>query len=806
MKLFPTSASEKIGLQTVLGRLAELVENDAAREVVRKASFLTDRVEIETALHTVAELQQCLRFDDPLPLKSIALPEDLLRRGRPEGAALGVDDFLGIRAVADSGKRTRAYFDRRSDKYPAIVDITGTMRTTPALSGTINEVLDDDGNIRDDASALLGRIRRDLLSSRGKLRSEVVAALKKVSSLGFAADDQPTLRAGRMVIPVRAEARRKIAGFVHDVSASGQTVYVEPTECLDLNNRIRELETAEIRELVAIRRALTDRVRDQLPNITHDATLLLKLDVIRAKARLANEMNACVPDLNSRGLMQLVSARNPELVIVFRSQDRDVVPMDLTLGDSFRTLVISGPNAGGKSVAMKTVGLCAAMLSLGIPIPVDERSSVCLFTSIMVDIGDEQSVEDDLSTYTSHLRNLNVILREATPSSLVLLDEFGAGTDPDEGAGIAQAILERLTVAGAFTIATTHHGALKVFAHSSDGTANGSMQFDLESLSPTFRFVEHVPGSSYASEIAVRVGIPEDVIGRARELIGAGSVRLEQLILDLEERNARLSSELDASARAAAEAEKGRERLLNRIEGLQEGRDEIKAQALIEAEAILEGARSHVERAVREIRESQADKQTTKRARSTIEEATTSVQKSISRLKVRKKSRKKAKQQIRSQMEGVDHSVSLREGDTVVLDDGETTGEVMEIAGKDVRVAFSGMQMRVAADRLRRVAKESPTPRGGHSRASANVVMSARISVDIRGFRVDEAIFEIQRFLDEAAASGLNRLEIIHGKGTGALRNAVDEYIQTRDDVLRRQDAPWNEGGPGVSIVIMKAG
>jgi DNA mismatch repair protein MutS2 len=803
VKLFPNSAAEKIGLTTVLKRLCELVDAEPTRDRILQSEFLPDSKSVEDELARVSELQNCLRFDDPLPLRVIIIPSDLPGRGRPAGAALDTEDFLSIRALAATVRLVGAYFDRRADKYPMIGDMVQGFATTPSVERSIGAVFDDDGQIRDNASPDLRMLRSDLARSRSKLRNQIVSALKRVSTEGFAADDQPTVRAGRLVIPVRAEARRKVSGFVHDVSATGQTVYVEPTECLDLNNRIRELETAHERELLAIRVRLTDEIRDQLSSIVGDSEILLRLDALRGKARLANEMNAVVPELNEDGLMHLVAARNPELAILFRNQSREVVPMDVTLDDDCRTLIISGPNAGGKSVAMKTVGLCASMLALGMPLPLDERSSVCLFTSVMVDIGDEQSVEDDLSTYSSHLKKLSTILSEADDRTLVLLDEAGTGTDPEEGAGIARAALEQLTRCGARTIATTHHGSLKIFAHDADQTANGSMQFDVESLLPTFRFQADIPGSSYASEIAARAGLPAAVVERAKTLIGEGKARVEQLIIDLEGRNVRLKEQLERSAAGAAALERERDQLAERVSRLQESRDEIRERAISEAETILDNANAAVEKAVREIRESQAARDTTRSVRKSLELAKTSVRKSRSSLTKRKKSRKKKD----SGPPVVALLKPISPGDLVTLDNGEARGEILEISGREVHVVFGDMQMRIDANRLTKVSEARPQSVKVSQFSSipgASTLAGARMRIDLRGRRVDEALAEVERFIDEGIRSNLDRLEILHGKGTGALRSSIDEYLHSRPDVLRREDAPWNEGGPGVSIVWLK--
>jgi DNA mismatch repair protein MutS2 len=427
------------------------------------------------------------------------------------------------------------------------------------------------------------------------------------------------------VIPVRAEARRKVPGFVHDVSGSGQTVYVEPAAVLDLNNEVRELEAERGREVRRILQAATQHLRSRLPQVQAGLDVLARLDELQARARLSNELDALVPELNADGLVRIVRGRNPALALHFRQQaaeggaPRAVVPLDLELSDARRTLVVTGPNAGGKSVALKTTGLLCLMASCGLPVPAAPGTSLPLFRALYVDLGDQQSIENDLSTFTSHLANLRRMLAEADAGSLVLIDEAGTGTDPSEGGALAQAALEALTARGARTLATTHHGTLKAFAHEAEGVENASMQFDQATLTPTYVFQMGVPGSSYAFEIAQRVGLDELVLARARDLVGEGKTALEDLIATFEARTQALAEELEAASSEARRAEQARKSFEGRDRALKERQAEIERAALADADRLLAEANARVERTIREIKEAQAAQEQTREARERLE-------------------------------------------------------------------------------------------------------------------------------------------------------------------------------------------
>ena len=818
MKVFPPAVEEKLGFDVLRARLDTLMLSRLGQERLAHMRLSNNLSRLRTELERVAELQDAFRFDDSVPLDNVLDIRDVIRRAAPEGAYLGPDDLVAVRLVLGTLRKTKQYFESRVEKYPKLVEAVSGITPLQGVEKRISEVVDDDGRVRDNASPELFRLRKLIIRRQAQLRDRLMGALRQAIGLGYATEEQPTFRNGRMVIPIRAEAKRKVQGFVQDTSATGQTVYIEPAECLDLNNEVRELEADEIREIERILRAITALVRENIEAIKEGVKILMQFDLLQAKAHLANQLNAVVPVLNEEGIIDIVQGRNPVLSLYFRrnrelGQDvRNVVPLDLQLGIDYHTLVITGPNAGGKTVAMKTVGLFALMLAFGLPLPVDEKSRFSLFDRLLVDIGDEQSLEEDLSTFSSHIANLKYMLKHANDRTLILIDEAGTGTDPAEGGAIAQAVLERLTTQRARTIATTHHGTLKVFAHEKAGVENGSMEFDQTTLSPTYRYKPGIPGSSYAFDIAQRMGLREQILKRARSLVGKQKTALEELIVTFEARTQEAEIRRHEAEKARKEAEEVRRSYQERFEKLEKERDRIQQAALMEAESIVERANAAVERTIREIKEAQAEKEATKAVRADLN----LFKKEVAKRRARAE-RQKAKRAVRkdlsrkNQLEAADASnvisSPIQIGDQVVLDDGSASAEVVEMDSHEVVVAFESMRIRVSRDRLTKVGgprKQKVTVRQFELAGETNVSsLGIQSTVDLRGQRVDEALQAVTRLIDEALAANLSSVEILHGKGTGALREAIHVYLAGRRDVKHFEDAPWNQGGAGVTIVTL---
>lgn len=803
MKPLSREDARKLGLDVVLERLQEHLVGEQSAELLSDPTPFSELDTLNAELSRVSEMQECLRFDDAFQLGDIPDIDPVLAQLGPSGLALEGTDLLLLARVARNSEEVAAYFVDRRESYPGVVTIFRDLPEASLPWREVEQALDEKGDIRDGASPTLSRIRKQLASARSSAREAAFSALKKASANGYATDEQPTIRGGRMVIPVRAEAKRKVSGFVHDVSSSGQTVYIEPAASLEANNRVRELELEDIRECHAIRVRLSEPFRTAKAHLKQACACLMAVDLLRAKARLANELEATVPLVGQDGQIAITQARNPELALVFRRDHpgRKVVPFDLSFGADHTMIIVSGPNAGGKSVTMKAVGLMAAMLALGLPIPVGEKSRFDLFSGIHLDIGDEQSMSDDLSTYTSHLRNMSRILEQADASSLVLIDEAGTGTDPEAGGATAQAILEELHRREVRTVVTTHYGPLKLFAHDTPGVQNASMTFDQERLEPTYEFAPGIPGSSYAREIAARSGIPKAIIARSAELVDSGQASAEALIQDLMQRNSSLQEALETAEKTRKILQTREKALQERLDQIHEERDQIRGKALASADQIMKEANRTIEKTIREIKESAADPERTKAARQKLESTKKKFEQGVQKTETKRKQRRKKKPSAAKEPAA---QGPIQVGDQVRMEDGQTVGQVMEISGKRAMVAFDSLQMKTELDRLVKVGrrpKQQVRVKQSATAGSNLNVASVGTRLDIRGKRADEALSEIVPFIDRALAAGVARVEIVHGKGTGALRAVLHEYLATQEGIRDFGEAPITEGGAGATHV-----
>ena len=824
MKTYPAALEDKLGFTVIREHLKAELMSPMGRERLDTMQTARTLKWMRAELERVAELQDAFRYDETVPLHHVYDLRDALRRAAPEEAYLDPADLKAIRLTLVTLRRLKRYFEARGADFPRLAYAVERITPLPDLEEHIQSILDEDGAIRDDASPELHRLRQQIRQRENELRDTLDRALRSAIGKGYATEEQPTIRGGRMVIPVRAEAKRKVDGFVHDTSATGQTVYIEPAACLQLNNAVQELKSDERREVERILRQATGHVRSQHGALSINLKVLTQFDLLQAKARLSNRLEAVVPKLNDDGIVDIHEGRNPALALHIESRDAsdapgdldgpdDVVPLDLTLGRDFRTLVITGPNAGGKTVAMKSVGLFSLMLAYGLPIPVAPHSSMPLFTHLMVDIGDEQSIEEDLSTFSSHVSNLRRMLSDADANTLVLIDEAGTGTDPEEGGALAQAMLERLTDTGTRTIATTHHGTLKVYAHEAEHVQNGSMEFDQKTLRPTYRYQQGIPGSSYAFEIAQRMGLDASVLERARTLAGEQKSAMEDLISTFEQRNQALEDDLYEARKAREDAEKERKRLEQKRRKLIKERDKFRQQALEEAERIVQGANARIEQTIKEIKEAEAEKEATKAARERLEDYKEELhdekEETEEQASAPTEPEPSEPSDTESTVSGDGAAPSpaapapgpIQEGDRVRLDDGSTTLDVQDVDDDEAVVTMGAMHMRVDLDRLTRVGgPKQPTET---AQTGAMPSLEAKPTIDVRGQHVDEALHQVQRFIDDAIAAGLETVEILHGKGTGALRSSIQDALTRRNDVTDVRSAPIEQGGAGVTLASL---
>ena len=775
---------EKLEFDRVLQRVTRYISSEPGAELLQKTEILVALPEIRLALGRVTEMKRLLEEEDTLPLSGVQPIKASLQKSGVEGTVLLPKELLQIASTSRASRLIRSLFSRRQNEFPLLWEICEPLEVDKLLEFNIERAIDDSGTVRSNASKELQTVRRGIAERSEHLHKRLEGILRQVADSGFSQEEIITTREGRMVIPVKAEHKNRVQGFIHSASSSGATVFIEPTETLELNNEIRSLQFEEQREIERILRALTEQVRGSKDGLLRTLGLLATLDALHAKARYSIEILGIEPPVSESIPMHIVGARHP--VLLMHHGQTGPVPLDLDLGGEFKTLVISGPNAGGKSVAMKCVGLLCLMAQAGMHVPSLEGTTLRVFTGIFVDIGDEQSIENDLSTFSSHLRNLQSIASEAHEGSLVLIDEIGSGTDPAEGGAIAAAVLEWLTTHGALTIATTHHSALKVFAHDTEGVQNGAMEFDQATLTPTYRFRSGVPGSSYAVEMAQRLGFPGEILNLARGHLGQQQARLDTLIGNLESSLQRARSQAEEIAREKRALEERVRDYDLKFSTIQTEIKELKRKALEDADAILAQANAAIERSVREIRETKGDAGVIKSARHHVETIKEQV----------------AKEKKEAELEPVPVAKkSIEVGAHVTLAQGTDVGEVAAISTDRLTatVVFGAVKMRVRVGDLTRSEQRirARVPAVEFSEKPETV----ETDIDVRGMTGDEAIPLVDKFLDTAILAGLRRVDIIHGKGTGALRKRITEFLSGHPRVQAFRLGEWNEGGTGATVV-----
>jgi DNA mismatch repair protein MutS2 len=773
-----STAIRKLEFDRILDRLQQLTASEPARDLAAHLTPFSDASRVRLELTRVSEAKELLIIEGVAPLDGIKDVLPALKRSSIENHILTSRELLDIASTLRASRTLSVFIAKRRKEFPHLSELASSLFSDKIVEYNIVECVDEEGLIRDSASKDLRRIRQDMISTADILRKRLASILKRVSEKDFLQEEIVTTRDGRMVVPVKTEHKNHVPGFIHSSSASGATVFIEPAETLDLNNSLTELQLSEQREIARILGELSTQVREIRPQLEPSLGILATLDLLFAKAKYSIEVLGNPPAVSENSHLRLVQARHP--VLLQRHRREEVIPLDLELGGDIRTLVITGPNAGGKSVAMKSIGLLALCAQSGLHIPAAPESEVCMFDSVFVDIGDEQSIENDLSTYSSHLLRMRDILLGANQRCLVLVDEIGAGTDPAEGGALAASILTELTKRGSITVATTHHGMLKAFAHETAGVSNASMEFDQETLKPTYRFRFGVPGSSYALELAKRLELPLPVLNMAREFVGEEKVKLENLITELERQSQDYRGQIQ-------QVSSERDRLNSLVQAYEQKTKDLRhemqvmrKQAVEEAKEIVRGAQSLIERAVKEIRESSAEKTIVQSARESVQQ-------------MRKKIEELAIDEPPATQE------ELRLGDIVRSKDTSQEGEIVEMKPPLGTVLIGSTKLKVRLDTLQKV---KPRPGSSVSGAVSSIyVPEGKNEIDLRGLLGDEAIAQVERFLDDAVVAGLHRVDIIHGKGTGALRKRISEFLKTYPHIKAFRLGEWNEGGSGVTVV-----
>ena len=838
--IYPSNFENKIQFSEIRSLLKGYCLCQLGKDKVDEMAFSGDVAVINTMLRQTREFRRLQEESDDFPLQFFFDMRESVKRIRLEGTHLEENEIFDLRRSLETIAAIVRFLDRGSDEgvydYPTLHELTEGVLTFPEILRRIDQILDKYGKVKDSASPALADIRMQLHKAEGSVSRTLYSILRAAQSEGLVDKDvTPTVRDGRLVVPIAPGLKRKIKGIVHDESSTGKTVFVEPTEVVEANNRIRELEAEERREVVRILVDFTKLVRPYVNEIIYAYMLLAEIDFIRARAEFAVLVGGIEPEVQAAPVIDWISSRHPLLWLALKKQDKPVVPLDITLTRDRYILIISGPNAGGKSVCLKTVGLLQYMLQCGLSVPMSERSTVGVFKNLMIDIGDEQSIENDLSTYSSHLLNMKNMMRQANDGTLLLIDEFGTGTEPQIGGAMAEAVLNQFVKKQAWGVITTHYQNLKHYADSHDGIANGAMLYDRHEMRPLFQLAIGQPGSSFAIEIARKTGIPEEVIKEASEMVGSDYIQSDKYLQDIVRDKRYWENKRQNVHQREKELERTVARYEKEIADLEQSRKDILRKAKEQAEELLKESNKKIENAIREIRESQAEKEETKRIREELNEFKAGVSeidakanddliaKKIRQIQERKERHKKHKdekaererQAAAKLREAASKSAkkegrNLEVGDSVKIKGLSTVGKIESMDGKNATVIFGGMRTKMPASRLEYVdmaeaKKEDVAPVFNVSRETRETIDNRKLNfhqdLDVRGMRGDEALNAVMYFIDDACLVGMSRVRILHGKGNGILRQLIRQYLATVPSVTSFRDEHVQFGGAGITVV-----
>ncbi|MBQ3173571.1 MAG: Smr/MutS family protein [Alistipes sp.] len=827
--IYPSNFEQRVGFDRIREAIIERCTMQSARDVIAGEVFTRSRREVERRLALADEMRLMLTMETGV---AIGEQEDLraiVDKVAVEGSYLTVEEAVTLLGGLRSAAAIVGFIlSRREPNYPSLRAITAGVTVFPELQREIERVVDDAGEVRSSASAELQDIRRAIREHEGLVAKRLQQVLQRAKAQGIVeADAMISIRDGHAVIPVSAANKRKLSGFIHDESATGRTFYIEPVEVVELNNELRELEYAETREVVRILTELTAVLRLDVEGLARIEGYLTTIDALRAKARWAMDNGAVKPIISTEGRLLLRKARHPLLERTLKEQGKAIVPLDMELNAEQRILVISGPNAGGKSVCLKTTGILQYMVQCGFLVPVLENSEFPMFDSLMIDIGDQQSLENDLSTYSSHLFNMKAMLQEASERTLILIDEFGSGTEPTIGGAISESILERFVERGAYGVITTHYANIKYFASRNEGVANGAMAFDVKNIQPLFSLEMGKPGSSFAIEVARKIGLPEDIVRKAMDKAGEDHINLEKQLREIARDKRYWAEKRDRIRQTDRKVEQLEQTYSDRLQSIKDERREIIERARREAEELIASANRQIENTIRTIRESQAEKELTRLARKELETFAEGVDgrsgakddridREMERLARR---RERREQRAENRQRGIEPASKPAEPKPQVIEvgtkvkmDGQTVPGIVEsIKGKRAQVAFGNMRMTVEVARLRAVSgaeyREAIRPTTARTVVSVDIrerKLNFRDTIDVRGMRAVEALEAVEDLVDDALMVGVGSVTILHGKGTGALKEEIRRYLRTVKDVATIADDHADRGGAGITLVTFK--
>ncbi len=825
--IYPDTFESKIGFTRLKKQVAQLCSTSGAKEKIEATTFSSNYEHVVHRLTLCKQMMHLLMFNSKIGSVYFVDTAHFLDKAKIEGHFLDIEEVVIIRkallGVSEAVSIIRA---GDAQEYFALQELSAHVNCFAEIIGHIDFLIDKFGKIKDSASNELYDIRRKLRSHEGEVSKRLQRILVQAQAAGYV-DSEATLsvRDGRTVIPVSASNKKKIAGFIHDESATGKTFYIEPVEIVELNNEIRELEYAERREIVRILVEFTDLIRPNIEDIKSSGDYLTTIDMLVAKARHSIDNGYSYPIIERQALINIRQGRHPILEQTLRKDGSQVVPLDLKLDSQNRILVISGPNAGGKSVCLKTVGLLQYMVQCGFGVPVLENSEFGIFDSIFIDIGDEQSIDNDLSTYSSHLLNMKNMLRGAGERSLILIDEFGSGTEPIIGGALAESMLEKYVEKGCFGVITTHYANIKYFASNTQGVIGGAMSFDVQNIQPLFRLELGKPGSSFAIEIARKSGVPEDIIASASEKAGSDHINIEKQLRVIARDKRYWENKRDRIRQNDKRIDELTQKYESELSNIKAERSRIIKEAKLEAQRITAEANRQIENTIRTIKESQADKEKTLIVRRKMQEfkekvdseedgASKEIDRKIEQLKERAKRREDRKAQRDNQPKelkvATPKALPIAKDSQVRIKDQDAVGKVLKVDGKKATIVMGHITTTVALDRLvaisnnefnKIIPSSSPAPkaRTNYDTMQKRIMFSEQI--DVRGMRVVEAIEQVQDFVDEAIMLGFSELRILHGKGTGALKEEIRNYLRTTGYVKSAKDEREENGGAGITVV-----
>jgi DNA mismatch repair protein MutS2 len=856
--IYPDNFEQKIGFNEIRNMLRERCLSTLGKEQVEKMAFSDDAEQVNEWLKQVREFRRLILEVEDFPLQYFYDVRESIVRIRIENTHLEENELFDLRRSLSTidcivkilnhsdedeshAEENDGWRREKNYTYPSLHLLAKDIVTFPQIVQRIDQILDKFGKIRDNATPELLQIRRELAKTEGSISRTLYSILRSAQSEGVVEKDvTPTLRDGRLVIPVIPTLKKKIKGIVHDESATGKTVFIEPTEVVEANNRVRELEGEERKEIIRILTQFTNKLRPYTREIMDSYRFLAKIDLIQAKQKLAEIQKAIEPEVEDHPHIDWIRAIHPLLQQSLEKKGEKVVPLDITLTQDKRILIISGPNAGGKSVCLKTVGLLQYMLQCGLSIPVSERSKTGVFQNIMIDIGDEQSLENDLSTYSSHLLNMKNMMKAANGNTIILIDEFGTGTEPGIGGAIAEAVLDRFCKQGAYGVITTHYQNLKHFADSHEGVANGAMLYDRHEMKALFQLAIGRPGSSFAIEIARKIGLPEEVIKEASDIVGSEYIQSDKYLQDIVRDKRYWENKRQSIHQREKDMEKTISKYESDIEEIEKSRKQILAKAKQQAEELLKESNKKIENAIREIRESQAEKEETKRIRQELDafkqemqeidtkENDDKIARKIAQIQQRKERHAKRKAEKAQNQEKAaaalrnaqnksqtDNNRELKAGDTVRIKGLTTVGKIESITGDMATAVFGGMRTKMRLNRLEHATESTEkdkTEERKESLASYGISKETRKTIDahksnfhqdldVRGMRGDEALNAVQYFIDDAILVGMPRVRILHGKGNGILRQLIRQYVSSIPNVTHYADEHVQFGGAGITVV-----